>query len=126
MLVFLITGAIAGILLGLRFKVLVLVPAFLVAMVVIILNGSGRTLGTIVLTVLGTLVSLQIGLLLARFFVPSPARTCRQRSAINASDLLSGASLKIRELEQLVLSGASGKPSLRSTKWAVCCEDRIS
>jgi hypothetical protein len=44
MLVFVITGAIAGILLGVRFKVLVLVPAFLVAAVVIILNGSGYTL----------------------------------------------------------------------------------
>jgi hypothetical protein len=61
MLVFVITGAIAGILLGVRFKVLVLVPACLVAAVVIIVNGSGHTLSSIVLTVLGTVVSLQIG-----------------------------------------------------------------
>jgi hypothetical protein len=61
MLVFLTTGAVAGILLGLRFKVLVLAPAFLVATVVVIANGSGRTLGSIVLNVIGTVVSLQIG-----------------------------------------------------------------
>jgi hypothetical protein len=81
MLVFLITGAVAGILLGSRFKVLVLVPAFLVAMAVIILNGSGNTLGSIVLTVLGTLVSLQIGYIIgsilrafAREYLPAAQR----------------------------------------------------
>ena len=87
MLVFLITGAVAGILLGSRFKVLVLV--FLVAMAVIILNGSGHTLGSIVLTVLGTLVSLQIGYIIgsilrafARAHLPAAQRHRRVRFAL--------------------------------------------
>ena len=61
MLVFLTIGAIAGTLLVMRFKVLVLVPASLLATVIIISYGSGHTLSEIVLTVLGTVVSLQIG-----------------------------------------------------------------
>ena len=56
-----ITGAIIGILLGLRFKVLVLVPASVLATVVIIIHGSGDKLSVIVLTLVGTLVSLQVG-----------------------------------------------------------------
>jgi hypothetical protein len=89
MLVFFIAGAVAGILLGLRFKVLVLVPAFLVAMVVIILSGSGHTLGSIVFTVLGTLVSLQIGYIIgsilrafARAHLPAAQRHQRVRFAL--------------------------------------------
>jgi hypothetical protein len=62
MAVFLITGVITGILLGLRFKVLVLVPASVLAIVVIILSESGNELSVIVLTLVGTLVSLQGGL----------------------------------------------------------------
>jgi hypothetical protein len=58
---FLITGAITGILLGLRFKVFVLVPAILLATAVIIISGSDHTLSVMVLTVFGTVVSLQIG-----------------------------------------------------------------
>ena len=61
MAVFLITGAIAGILLGLRFKVLVLVPASVLATVVIIISQSGHKLSMIVLTLVGTVVSLQMG-----------------------------------------------------------------
>jgi hypothetical protein len=61
MAVFLVAGAIIGILLGLRFKVLVLVPASVLAAVVIILSESGHELSVIVLTLGGTLVSLQIG-----------------------------------------------------------------
>ena len=61
MLVFLITGAIAGILLGIRFKVLVIVPASLLAAVIVVANGSGQQLGAVVLTLLGTVASLQIG-----------------------------------------------------------------
>jgi hypothetical protein len=61
MLVFLIAGAIAGILLGIRFKVLVIVPASLLAAVIVIANGSGHKLGAVVLTLVGTLASLQIG-----------------------------------------------------------------
>ena len=59
--VFLVTGAIIGILLGLRFKVLVLVPASVLAAVAVIINGSGEKLSVIVLTLVGTLVSLQVG-----------------------------------------------------------------
>jgi hypothetical protein len=60
LMAFLLTGAITGILLGLRFKVLALVPAILLATVVIIISGSGHKLTVIVLTVVGTVVSLQI------------------------------------------------------------------
>jgi len=57
MAVFLVTGAIVGIILGLRFKVLVLVPAILLATIVIVLSGSDYKL----LTLVGTVVSLQMG-----------------------------------------------------------------
>jgi len=63
MAIFLVTGAIIGILLGLRFKVLVLVPASVLAAVVIILGRSGHELSVIVLTLIGTLVALQMGYL---------------------------------------------------------------
>jgi hypothetical protein len=63
MAIFLITGVIFGILLGLRFKVLVLVPASVLATIVIIVIGRGHELSVIVLTVIGTLVALQIGYL---------------------------------------------------------------
>jgi hypothetical protein len=76
MAVFLITGAIVGIILGLRFKVLVLVPVILLATIVIVLSGSGDKL----LTLVGTVVSLQMGYIagsIVRFLVRSylPART---------------------------------------------------
>jgi len=56
--VFLIVGTLAGIALGLRFKVLVLVPAILFATVIII--ASGHELKVIAFTVFGTAVVLQI------------------------------------------------------------------
>jgi hypothetical protein len=78
MAVFLITGAIIGIILGLRFKVLVLLPASVLATVVIIISGSGHSLSTIVLTLVGTVVSLQVGYIagsvlrfLARTYLPT-------------------------------------------------------
>jgi hypothetical protein len=78
---FLITGAIAGVLLGLRFKVLVLVPASVLAAVVMIISQSGQKLSTIVLTLVGTVVSLQIGYVaggilrfLARAYLPGRYR----------------------------------------------------
>jgi hypothetical protein len=85
MAVFLVAGAIIGVLLGLRFKVLVLVPASILAAVVIILSESGHELSVIVLTLVGTLVSLQIGYLaggLLRYLVRAylPAWTRRRRS----------------------------------------------
>jgi hypothetical protein len=61
MLVFLIAGAIVGILLGSFFKVLVVIPASLLAAVIVIAIGSGHSPGVIVLTVLGTVASLQFG-----------------------------------------------------------------
>src|SRR5271169_2964948 len=61
MAAFVVTGTIVGVILGLRFRVLVLVPAILLATAVIILSGSGHKLSTIVLTLVGTVVSLQIG-----------------------------------------------------------------
>ena len=57
MAIFLITGAIVGIILGLRFKVLVLVPAILLATIVIVLSESDHKL----LTLVGTVASLQMG-----------------------------------------------------------------
>jgi hypothetical protein len=61
MAAFLVAGAAVGMLLGLRFKVLVLVPAILLATVVIILSGGGQKLSVILLTLVGTVVSLQMG-----------------------------------------------------------------
>jgi hypothetical protein len=87
MAVFLVAGAIIGILLGLRFKVLVLVPASVLATVVIILSGSSHELSVIVLTLVGTLVSLQIGYLaggllryLVRAYLPAWTRYRRSRT----------------------------------------------
>lgn len=59
MVVFFTVGAVAGILLGLRFKVLVLVPVVLIATVAIVLSGHG--LRVIVFTEFGTVVMLQVG-----------------------------------------------------------------
>jgi hypothetical protein len=59
MMVFLIISTIAGTLLGLRFKIFVLVPAVLIASVAIIITGHG--LRAIFLTVLATTALLQIG-----------------------------------------------------------------
>ena len=70
MLVFLITATIAGVLLGLRFKVFALIPATLLAAGVVIVTGGG--LGVVALTVFGTAVLLQIGYFagrVVRFYV---------------------------------------------------------
>jgi hypothetical protein len=61
MVVFVSIGTLAGVLLGLRFNVFVLVPAILLATGVII--ASGHELRMIALTVFGTAVSLQFGYL---------------------------------------------------------------
>ena len=61
MIAFVSIGAIAGILLGLRFNVFVLVPAILLATGVII--ASGPNLKMIARTVFGTALSLQFGFL---------------------------------------------------------------
>jgi len=60
---FVIAGTLAGVLLGLsRFKVLVLVPAILIAACAIIVTG--HELKVIALTILATAVLLQIGYIL--------------------------------------------------------------
>jgi hypothetical protein len=87
MAIFLVAGVIIGILLGLRFKVLVLVPASVLAAVVIILSESGHELSVIVLTLVGTLVALQMGYIaggilryLARAYLPAWRRYRRSRT----------------------------------------------
>ena len=64
MLVFLITATIAGVLLGLRFKVFALIPAILLAAGIVIVTGGG--LRFVALTLFGTIVVLQIGYLAGR------------------------------------------------------------
>ena len=59
MMLFVIIGTLAGALLGLRFKVLVLVPLILVLACAIIAKGGG--LQPIALTILATAVLVQIG-----------------------------------------------------------------
>jgi hypothetical protein len=83
MAVFLVVGTITGVLLGLRFKVLVLVPASLLATAVITVSGfvSGHEPGMIALTVFGAVASLQIGyfvggILLERTVVPNRPPEC--------------------------------------------------
>ena len=65
MSIFLITGAIVGIMLGLRFRFLILVPASLLSTVVVIVT-LGDKLSVVVLTVIGTVASLQIGYIVSR------------------------------------------------------------
>jgi hypothetical protein len=62
MISFLIIGTIVGIFLGIRFKVLSLAPATLIATGAIIATGHG--IKAIVVTVLATTVLLQIGYVL--------------------------------------------------------------
>jgi len=61
MVVSLVTGVFVGIILGLRFRVFALIPAILLAAAIIVLAGSGQKLSAIVLILVGTVVSLQIG-----------------------------------------------------------------
>jgi hypothetical protein len=59
MLVFFAVGTVAGLLLGLRFKLFVLVPAILIATLAIVLSSRG--LRVIVFTEVGTVALLQVG-----------------------------------------------------------------
>jgi hypothetical protein len=86
MLVVLIISAMAGILLGLYFKLLALVPAMSLATVVITANGFTNDLGPgmIALIVIGSGASLQVGYLVgcvlhtvASADLPAP-KTARQ------------------------------------------------
>ena len=60
MVAFFIIATIAGLLLALRFKVFVLVPAILLAALAVIASGQ-QPIVTIALTLVGTVVLLQIG-----------------------------------------------------------------
>jgi len=87
--VFLITGAITGTLLGLRFRVLVLVTASVLAAVVIIISQSGQKLHIIVLTLVGTVAALQMGYVagsilrfLARSYLPAWTRGRSRRKCL--------------------------------------------
>jgi hypothetical protein len=62
MMVFLIIGALTGVLLGLQFKVFVLVPFILILACAIIATGDGCR--AIALTIFATAVLVQIGYLL--------------------------------------------------------------
>jgi hypothetical protein len=68
MFAFLIIGAIAGMLLGLRFNVFALVPAILLAIIAIALSDlvNRQSVAMIVLTVFATVVLLQIGYVVGR------------------------------------------------------------
>jgi hypothetical protein len=81
MAVVLIISAIAGIFLGLYFKLLALVPAMSLATVVVAANGfaNGLGVGMIALIVIGAGASLQIGYVVgcilhpvARAYLPAP------------------------------------------------------
>ena len=63
MMFILIIGAVVGIALGRRFKVLVLVPATMLTAIVIAAAGivSGQQWSALLLTILGTVALLQIG-----------------------------------------------------------------
>jgi hypothetical protein len=74
MAVFLVTGAIIGILVGLRFKVLILVPASVLATVVVIVSGSGDKRSVIVLTLVGTLFAGSVLRFLAHAYLPRRIR----------------------------------------------------
>ena len=69
MMIFLIIGSIVGLLLGLRFKVFVLVPSMLIAAGAIVVAGHGLKL--IIVTFLATAALLQIG-----YLVGSVIRVC--------------------------------------------------
>jgi len=70
-----VIAAIAGIALGLRFKVFVLIPATLVAVIAIVANGHQPKVA-LALTALGTAVLLQIG-----YFVGGTVRAHLSRRA---------------------------------------------
>jgi hypothetical protein len=61
-MLFLIIGTLAGVLLGLRFKIFVLVPIILILACAIVATGHG--LKAIALTILATAVLIQIGYVL--------------------------------------------------------------
>ena len=77
MMLFLIIGALAGALLGLRFKVFVLVPLILILACAII--ASGDRWKAIAFTILATAVLVQIGYVLGRVCCVWAGRYLRRR-----------------------------------------------
>jgi hypothetical protein len=81
MVTFAIIGAIVGALLGMRFRVLALVPAILGATVFIIVCDHDHDWLTTALTALATIAALQVGYMVASLFeserVPVPRRRTR-------------------------------------------------
>ena len=85
-----IIGAIVGILLGWRFKAFVLLPTILVAAGVIIITG--HDLKVIALTLLSTVVVLQIGYFVGAYLrvrtqphsLPDPMKKSKDSTAISA------------------------------------------
>ena len=77
MMLFFIIGALAGVLLGLRFKVFILVPFILILACAIIATGGGWK--AIVLTALATAVLIQIGYILGFAGRVCTARYARRR-----------------------------------------------
>ena len=79
MMVFLIISTIAGMMIGLRFKVFVLGPATLLATAAATVTGIGSSheAKTIALTAFGTMASLQIGYFAGRILLPWFLRTYR-------------------------------------------------
>src|SRR5262245_36686654 len=67
MTIFLIVGAIGGIVLGFRFRSLILVPRILfsIAVIVVIVAARGDRPSVIALAAIGTMASLQIGYLVS-------------------------------------------------------------
>jgi len=79
MIAFLAIAAIAGLILGLRFNVLVLVPAILFTITVITLSDIARhqSFKMIVLTAVGSAVLLQIGYIAGRILRASSGAFAR-------------------------------------------------
>jgi hypothetical protein len=77
MMLFLIIGALAGVLLGLRFKVFVLIPFMLIIACAVVARGNGWK--AIALTILATAVLVQIGYLLGGAGRVLVARYLRRR-----------------------------------------------
>jgi hypothetical protein len=80
MMLFLIIGTLAGVLLGLRFKVFVLVPFILIIACAIIATGHG--LKAIALTILATAVLFQIGYILGLVVRVWAGRYLRRRKIL--------------------------------------------
>ena len=77
MIAFLTVGAIAGIILGWRFNVLILIPATLLALAVVTASdiASRQSIKLILLTAVGTAVLLQLGYIAGRFLKSAQAPT---------------------------------------------------